>query len=57
MQQIELSVESGLARSYISKIEKGTQDIKLISIFALAKALKVKPSRIIQMIEKYQKWR
>ena len=50
--QEAISEETGLARSYISELEMGKKDPSLFTIFKLAKALKIKPSLIIDEIEK-----
>ena len=49
--QEAISEETGLARSYISELEMGKKDPSLFTIFKLAKALKIKPSLIIDEIE------
>ena len=50
--QEAISEETGLARSYISELEMGKKDPSLFTIFKIAKALKIKPSLIIDEIEK-----
>lgn len=49
--QEAISEDTGLARSYISELEMGKKDPSLFTIFKLAKALKIKPSLIIDEIE------
>lgn len=49
--QEAISEETGLARSYISELEMGKKDPSLFTIFKIAKALKIKPSLIIDEIE------
>lgn len=46
-----ISLECGLSRSYISDLEMGKKDPSLLTIFKLAKALKIKPSVLIDELE------
>lgn len=41
--QESLSIESGIARSYLSGVERGVRNITLMNITKLAKALNVDP--------------
>ena len=50
--QEALSVESGLSRAYISELEMGHKDPSLYTIFKLASALKIKPSSIVDEVER-----
>ena len=50
--QEALSIESGLSRAYISELEMGHKDPSLYTIFKLASALKIKPSTIIDEVER-----
>jgi len=50
--QEALSIESGLSRAYISELEMGHKDPSLYTIFKLASALKIKPSSIIDEVER-----
>ncbi len=50
--QEALSIESSLSRAYISELEMGHKDPGLFTIFKLATALKVKPSTIIDEVER-----
>ena len=50
--QEALSLESSLSRAYISELEMGHKDPSLFTIFKLATALKIKPSTIIDEIER-----
>ena len=50
--QEALSIESGLSRAYISELEMGHKDPSLYTIFKLASALKIKPSTIIEEVER-----
>lgn len=49
--QEQLGFESGYHRTYISLLERGFKNPSIKTIFQLAKALKVKPSEIIQQME------
>ncbi len=50
--QEALSLESSLSRAYISELEMGHKDPSLFTIFKLATALKIKPSTILDEIER-----
>ena len=50
--QKALSIESGLSRAYISELEMGHKDPILYTIFKLSSALKIKPSTIIDEVER-----
>ena len=50
--QEALSIESSLSRAYISELEMGHKDPSLYTIFKLATALKIKPSTMIDEIER-----
>ena len=50
--QEALSIESELSRAYISELEMGHKDPSLYTIFKLAYALKIKPSAIIEEVER-----
>ncbi|CAM8407087.1 helix-turn-helix domain-containing protein [Candidatus Methylopumilus planktonicus] len=50
--QEALSIESSLSRAYISELEMGHKDPSLYTIFKLATALKIKPSTIIDEVER-----
>ena len=45
--QEELAEKSGLHRNYISDLERGTRNVGLENILALAKALGIKPSKLV----------
>ena len=51
LSQEELGFESGYHRTYISLPKRGQKNPSLKTIFQLAKALKIRPSEIIQRIE------
>ena len=50
--QEALSIESELSRAYINRLEMGHKDPSLSTIFKLASALKIKPSAIIEEVER-----
>ena len=50
--QEALSIESSLSRAYISELEMGHKDPSLFTIFKLASALKIKPSTIVDEVER-----
>ena len=50
--QEALSIESSLSRAYISELEMGHRDPSLYKIFKLATALKIKPSTMIDEVER-----
>lgn len=45
--QEQLALESGIARSYLSGVERGQRNIALINICRLAGALKVPPGDLL----------
>lgn len=45
--QERLSLESGVARSYLGGVERGKRNIALINICRLAEALAVSPSELL----------
>lgn len=46
--QEALALESGLARSYLSGVERGQRNIALVNICKLANALGVSPSDLME---------
>ena len=46
--QEKLSLESGVARSYLGGVERGQRNIALVNICRLAEALDVKPSVLFE---------
>jgi transcriptional regulator with XRE-family HTH domain len=50
MSQEALSLESGLARSYLGGVERGQRNISLINICRLAVALQTRPSRLLETL-------
>lgn len=51
LNQEELAFRSNLDRTYISMLERGIHQPTLTTIFALAKALDIKPSDMIKLVE------
>ncbi len=52
MSQEQLGLESGVQRNFISLIETGQNQPTITTIFKLAAALGVKPSKLVQEAEK-----
>ncbi|PBQ33899.1 transcriptional regulator [Sphingobacteriaceae bacterium] len=50
--QEHLAELSGLDRTYVSLLERGLRQPTLSTLFSLANALEVAPSKIVQLIEK-----
>ena len=46
--QEQLALESGVARSYLSGVERGQRNISLINICRFAETLGVKPSVLLE---------
>jgi len=49
--QEQLALESGLARSYVSGIERGLRNVALINICVLADTLEVPPAEMLDFLE------
>lgn len=49
--QEKLALESGIARSYLSGVERGQRNIALINIHKLADTLQVKASTLLEPLE------
>lgn len=47
MSQEQLALEIGMARSYLSGVERGQRNIALLNICRLAAALQVQPSELL----------
>jgi transcriptional regulator with XRE-family HTH domain len=45
--QEQLALESGLARSYVSGVERGIRNISLKNICRLAEILEIRPSELL----------
>lgn len=50
MSQEELALESGLKRSYVSDLERGTRNPTVRALGRLADALKVKPAALLEEV-------
>ena len=50
--QEALSIESSISRAYISELEMGHKNPSLYTIFKLATASKIKPSTMIDEVER-----
>jgi transcriptional regulator with XRE-family HTH domain len=50
--QEELGLEAGLQRNYISELERGEKQPTITTLFKLAIALKIKPSKLIELVER-----
>jgi transcriptional regulator with XRE-family HTH domain len=48
LSQVALAERAGIARSYLARLELGQQDPTLAVLEKVAKALRVKPSRLIE---------
>ena len=46
--QERLSLESGVARSYLGGVERGERNIAVLNIYRLAKALGVTPAKLLE---------
>lgn len=53
--QEQLGLESELQRNYISSLELGEKQPSITSIFKLSRALKIRPSKLIALIESEMK--
>lgn len=51
MSQEELAFRSDLDRTYISMLERGIHQPTISTLFALSKALNIKPSEMIKLVE------
>jgi transcriptional regulator with XRE-family HTH domain len=51
MSQEELAFRSDLDRTYISMLERGIHQPTISTLFALSKALNIKPSDVIKLVE------
>jgi transcriptional regulator with XRE-family HTH domain len=49
--QEQLGFEADLRRTFVSVLELGQQQPTLMTIFKLAKALKIPPSKLIEFVE------
>lgn len=53
MSQEQLGLESGVQRNFISLIETGQNQPTISTVFKLAAALDVRPSKLVAMAEKH----
>ncbi len=51
LSQEELGFEADLDRTYVSGVERGVRNPTVVTIFALARALRVKPSRLVTVAD------
>lgn len=51
LSQEKLALDSGIDRSFLSNIEGGKQQPSLVTVFSIANALNIIPSKIIQEVE------
>jgi transcriptional regulator with XRE-family HTH domain len=52
LSQEALALDAGIQRNYVSLIERGINQPTITIIFKLAAALKIKPSQMIELVEK-----
>ncbi|MDX2219560.1 MAG: helix-turn-helix transcriptional regulator [Burkholderiales bacterium] len=51
LSQEALALETGIARSYLSGVERGVRNISLLNIVRLAKALNITVAKLMQGID------
>lgn len=49
--QEQLGFEADIRRTFVSELEIGNQQPSITTIFKIAKALKIKPSELIELVE------
>jgi transcriptional regulator with XRE-family HTH domain len=52
LSQEALALEAGVQRNYVSLIERGVNKPTITIIFKLATALDMKPSQVVELVEK-----
>jgi len=48
LSQEDLALESGLDRTFVSHVERGARNASILSVWRLANALRVKPSKLLE---------
>lgn len=51
LSQEQLALETGYDRTYVSLLERGLRQPTLKTLFAFAKTLGIKPSKMIELVE------
>lgn len=54
LSQEKLALEANIQRNYVSLIERGINQPTITTIFKIAIALDIQPSKMIMMVEKHQ---
>lgn len=49
--QEQLGLEAGLQRNFISTLELGEKEPSLTTVFKIAEALKIKPGKLINLVD------
>ncbi len=52
LSQEALALEAGIQRNYVSLIERGINQPTITTIFKLSVALEIRPSKLIELVEK-----
>lgn len=56
LSQEKLAELANLDRSYISEIERGVKTASIVTLFKISAALNIKPSDLLQKVEKHIKF-